>query len=65
MVRGEILWITLTKVCVSPDDALIVRNIYMSKVFLGFIVQRIPTMSREKFYVQCFIFHHHPRQSTY
>ena len=42
----------------SPDDALVVRNIYIES-FLFF-----RSTSREKFYLQCFNFHHHPRQSN-
>ena len=57
--------VIIVKYCLySPDDALVVRNIYILKVVLCIIVKRILSISREKFYLKCFTFHHHPCQSN-
>ena len=46
-----------------PDDALIVRNMYVVSFLFVFYCETYTKDIPRKVYLQCFTFHHHPRQS--
>ena len=62
ILSGDILWL-VWRIWSAILDSM--RPFFTALTyFFFFIVKRIISISREKFYLQCFAFHYHPRESN-